>query len=55
MTLQQAVTIRTLQLQGHYIAPVLLARAVETIQATRTPTRKPRAGEKSQPKRAGGA
>ncbi len=42
MTYQQAVTIRTMQLQGYDVAPALLARAIAVIQSTRTSTPKPK-------------
>lgn len=46
MTYQQAVTVRTLQLQGHHFSPGLVAQAIEVIQRARTPTRRLREKKK---------
>jgi hypothetical protein len=47
MTYEHAVAIRTSQLNGRYISPELLQRAIDVIRTTpRTPTRIVKAGEK---------
>jgi hypothetical protein len=54
MNYEQAIVIRTMQLNGKQVGPALLAEAIEVIKATRTPTRGPRAGEKDRSKADGG-
>jgi hypothetical protein len=51
VTYDQAIVVRTLQLQGKPVGRELLAEAIEVIRRTKTPTAWP---DQSRPRAAGG-